>query len=260
MSESDPRPLAPRVFASILGMVMATVIAVYLANWLKEDIRLKYYTLGPVLAKTGTMPDGDLKSLAIVVEGIKYDGKKYDSLQVSRFLIVNDDAEYVKSGAEFYFTPEDGKSLPEDAVIDIVFNYATAGQEILDAERIDKSLHGPGFRLKSAMPGHSEIRVSLVLDATVLQPGSSRTIELRKLARGSERLQRITPLSTAMITLKVSSFIVWCLVAAAVYGIAWLLINIYFRNYSSGARLTNKAFKKLFGRGFIHDTDDREAL
>ena len=85
-----------------------------------------------------------------------------------------------------------------------------------------------------------------------------QNIELRKLA-GKGRVEFVNNPNKTVISMTVKNLVLWFISVACLYSIAWLILNIFRKNWSTGARILDWIIRKIFGddKGFIPEEERR---
>ena len=232
----------------VMGLAVPTIISYYIGKLLVGKINLKCYQTSDIIAREGTSRVNEKLSLRI--SGVTYDGKDRDAVRVIKFLILNNDWQHLDAGAHFIFTHKGSTPIPFDAVLNVSIECLTPTEDRILTKTIEDRNSEPGFKIESDLPGHSTLEVTLALDISAF-PEMTGDIIVKKSARKRERLHLITDPSSSMISVKVSHFVLWLACVAALYSTAWLLINIYTGNYSTGAQIVDLIFRLIFSRGII---------
>jgi len=242
-----------KVFGALLAPILSLVVVYYGLAWFKTD--LVYYQLDTIEIPKGLssiLPGVDLQ---IKDSPVVYKNKEYSSLRVERFEMINENWQPIKEGAQFFFVIEASKPIQTEKVVDILFDYSTSSEDIIRYKRNDDASIGPGLTLLSAIPPSTKMQISLILHTSLEESDiySNREIELRKVSRAGERLRSTNLPDSKMISMPIYGLIITIICSALVYGLIWLGTNIWLHNYSSGARILNWIFVKLFGEGFIKE-------
>jgi len=250
MPENNNQLLLKKIIIYFLGLLIPTFLSIYLAIWL-PGLNIKYYRIDSLQVSKGisnVISDSELK---VDINKVIYKNNEYESLHIVRFVIINNDWQHLGKEAKFFFIIDNKfEKLSTQHIVDIIFNSSTPSGDIIHVKREDNTDIGTGFVLESDFPRNAELRITLLLNTPSLT-NIDKNIQIRKLARGNERLSLISDPSSTMVSMKFSKLIIWWICTAILYSAAWLLVNIFTRNYSTGAKITDWILRKLIGKGFI---------
>jgi len=231
---------------AIIFIVIAAVLSFYITRWLEGDTDIEINLVDNYLVSEGATEV--YEELVLDVKNITYSGTQYNSLRIISFLIAVDDTRNLKKDTRFAFVEKESKRLEPDAALDINYDTTTPIDVLVDWRRSDIPDTAPGFRLNSALPGESRVKVTLIINTEKYPYLSESEIDLKLLAPGGDivvkPLQRILSFSAA-------SFALWIILSVSVWGLAWCGLNIMLGNYSTGARMVFWIMKKVGISGFI---------
>ena len=94
------------------------------------------------------------------------------------------------------------------------------------------------------------MHVSLIIDTGKFPELADKDIQMRNVSRKGEKMIQITA-QPRTLTFTVPRFIVFLVLTACTWGLAWCILNAILGNYSTGAKIFDWIFKKCGFSGFI---------
>ena len=242
------QPFIFKILIYVCGIILPVAFGIYLKQWLQGDIILKQYSVPGIEASIGLSPIISNHQLNLDVSRILYDNKEYDSVRIERFVLINDDARHLQSGAEFFFVTDDNTPIETSKVVGIEFDYSSPTSDAIHAVQYHHKESGAGFKIETGFPAYAKLEVSLIIDSSDIAPIQNiKGIKITKACREGEQLRTTIHPEAKMISMKFSRLVIWFIGVALFYGILWFLINACLGNQSAGTKIFDTICKFLSG-------------